>query len=150
MAGSAMVTRCTSTVINVFTAVITRPAIDADTVIAPVSVVACPSILASIGHQLTFIHIFCAVLACIMRWTLAVIGVHSVHTDATVLTVVAWTVINVVFTVWACETWKAATVIGGVSLLDTCASILAWRGAARHVEGLTVLAGVLLRAAAVE
>lgn len=48
-----------------------------------------------------------------------------------------------------CVTWEAAAVIGGVSLLDTGASVLAWWGAAWHVGGLTVLAGVLLRASAV-
>lgn len=47
------------------------------------------------------------------------------------------------------DTWQAAAVVGGVSLLDAGASILAWRGAAWHVGGLAVLAGVLLRTAAV-
>lgn len=149
MAGSTMVTGCTGTVVDVLTAVVTRPAVHTDTVVAPVCVVACASILAGIGHQLTFIHIFCAVLASVMRRTLAVIGVYSIHTDATILTVVSRTVVNVVFTVWSCKAWQAAAVIGGVSLLDTCASILARRRVAWHVEGLTVLPTVLLRAAAV-
>lgn len=47
-------------------------------------------------------------------------------------------------------TWKAAAVIGGVSLLHTGASIVARRGAAWHVGRLTVLAGVLMRTATVE
>lgn len=46
-------------------------------------------------------------------------------------------------------TWKAAAVVGGISFLDTSASILTWWGAAGHVRGLTVLASILLWAAAV-
>lgn len=48
-----------------------------------------------------------------------------------------------------CVTWQAAAVVDGVPLLDAGASVLARRGAARHVGGLAVLASVLLRAAAV-
>lgn len=126
MAGSTVVTSCTGTVVNVLTAVITSPPVDAHAVIAAVSVMACSSILARVGHQLTLIHIFCAVLTCVMRWALAIVGVHTIHTHTTILAAVAWTVINVMFTVLTCESWQAATIIGGVSLLDTGASILAW------------------------
>lgn len=38
-----------------------------------------------------------------MRWTLAVVGVHTIHTHATILAVVAWTVIDVMLTVLTCE-----------------------------------------------
>lgn len=38
-----------------------------------------------------------------MRWALAVVGVHTIHTHTTVLAVVAWTVIDVMLTVLACE-----------------------------------------------
>lgn len=48
-----------------------------------------------------------------------------------------------------CGTWQAATVVGGVSFLDAGSSVLAGRGAAGHVRGLTVLPGVVLRTAAV-
>lgn len=48
-----------------------------------------------------------------------------------------------------CSTWQAAAIIDSVSLLHAGPSVLAWRGAAWHVWGLTVLAGVLLGAAAV-
>lgn len=121
-----MVTSCTGTVVDILAAVITRPPIDADTVVAAVSVVARPSILTCVGHQLTLVHIFSAVLACVMRWALAVVGVHPVHTHTTILAVVAWTVINVVLTMLTCEAWQAAAVVSGVSLLDASASILAW------------------------
>lgn len=62
MAGSAVVTSCTGTVVDVLAAVVARPPVDTDTVVAAVSVVACSSILARIRHQLTLVHILCAVL----------------------------------------------------------------------------------------
>lgn len=37
-------------------------------------------------------------VTCVMRWTLAVVGVHTIHTHATILTAVAWTVIDVMLT----------------------------------------------------
>lgn len=126
MAGSPMIACCTGTVINVLTAVITCPTVHTDTVVASMSIMACPSILARIGHQLAFIYVFCAILSCVMRRTLAVIGVYSIHTDSTVLTVVAWAIVNVVFTVWTGEAWQTAAVISCVPLLNTCASVLAW------------------------
>lgn len=49
---------------------------------------------------------------------------------------------------YPCVTWKTGAVVGGVSLLNTGASILAWRGAAWHVRCLTVLASVLRWASA--
>lgn len=64
MAGGAMVTGGAGAVVDVFAAVVARPAVDADAVVAAVSIVARPSILASVGHQLTLIHVFCAVLTC--------------------------------------------------------------------------------------
>lgn len=126
MAGSAMVTSSAGTVVDVFAAVVTCPPIDADAVVAAVSVMARPSILACVGHQLTLVHIFCAILTCVMRWALAVIGIHTIHTHTTILAAVAWTIIDVMLTVLTGEAWQAATVVGGVSLLDTGASILAW------------------------
>lgn len=126
VAGGTMVTSRAGTVVDVLTAVVTCPPVDADAVVAAVSVVASPSVLACIGHQLTLIHIFCAVLACVMRWALAIVGVHTIHAHATILAVVAWTVIDVMLTVLTGEAWQAATVVDGVSLLDAGASILAW------------------------
>lgn len=148
VAGGAMVTGGAGAVVDVFAAVVARPAVDADAVVAAVSVVARPSILASVGHQLTLIHVFCAVLTCVMRRALAVVGVHTVHTHAAILAVVARTVVDVMLTVRTIEAWKAATIVGGVSLLHAGASILAGGGAAGHVGGLTVLAPVLERTAA--
>lgn len=149
MACSPMIARCTGTIINILTAVITRPTVHTNTVIASMGIMAGPSILTCIGHQLTFIYIFGAVLTCVMRWTLAIIGVYSIHTDSTILTVVAWAIINVVLTVRASKAWQTAAVISCVPLLNTCASVLAWRRSAWHVESFTVLTRILLRTPAV-
>lgn len=62
VAGCTMVTSCTGAVINVLAAVVTRPPVDTDAMVAAVSVMARPSVLACIGHQLTLVHIFCTVL----------------------------------------------------------------------------------------
>lgn len=62
VASSAMKASGSGAVINVFAAIVTHPPVDTDAVVAAVGVVACPSILTYIGHHLTLIHIFCAVL----------------------------------------------------------------------------------------
>lgn len=38
-----------------------------------------------------------------MRWALAVVSVHPIHTHATVLAVVTWTVIDVLLAVLPCK-----------------------------------------------
>lgn len=52
------------TVINVLAAVLTRPAIDADAVVAAMVVVAGAPVLAGVGHQLALVHVLGAVLTC--------------------------------------------------------------------------------------
>lgn len=64
MAGGTLKTGGTGTVINVLTAVLTSPAIDTHAVVATVGVVAGSAILAGVGHELTLVHILCAVLTC--------------------------------------------------------------------------------------
>lgn len=64
MAGGTLETGGTGTVINVLTAVLASPAIDTHAVVATVGVVARSTILAGVGHELTLVHIFCAVLTC--------------------------------------------------------------------------------------
>lgn len=63
MAGSPMEAHSRRTVINVLTAALTRPAIDTHTAVATQQVEAGAPIVAGIGLQLAFIHIFCAELA---------------------------------------------------------------------------------------
>lgn len=62
MAGGTVVTSCTGTVVDVLAAVVARPPVDADAVVAAMSVMASSSVLACVGHQLALIHVFCAVL----------------------------------------------------------------------------------------
>lgn len=64
MAGGPLEAGSHGAVIDVLTAVLTRPAIDADAVVAAVVVVAGAPVLAGVGHQLALIHILGAVLTC--------------------------------------------------------------------------------------
>lgn len=64
MAGGAMVASCAGTVVDVLAAVVAGPPIDTDAVVAAVCIVARPSVLTRVGHQLTLVHIFSAVLTC--------------------------------------------------------------------------------------
>lgn len=62
--GSATVTSCAGTVVDVLAAVITRPPVDTDAVVTSVRIVAGSSVLTCVWHQLTLVHILSAVLAC--------------------------------------------------------------------------------------
>lgn len=99
MTGCSTAASSIGAVINIFAAILSRPAVDTNAVISTMGVVACTTILASIWHQLTFIDIFSAVLASPLRRTLAVIGVHAIHTGASILAVVSRTIVNVLLTV---------------------------------------------------
>lgn len=96
-----------STVVNVFRAVRSAPAIDAHAHIAANKVAARSSILASVWLQATLIHILCAVLTSPLWRTLTVVGVNSVHTGSPIGTLMAWAVINVVLTVSPIKSWQA-------------------------------------------
>lgn len=63
--------RCCGTVVNVFRAVGSTPAINAHADIAAEQVAAGTSVLASVWLQATLVHIFCTVLTCgeAGRWT---------------------------------------------------------------------------------
>lgn len=64
MAGGPMEAHGRGTVINILTTALTSPAIDAHTAVATQRVKAGAPIVASIGLQLTLIHVLCAELAC--------------------------------------------------------------------------------------
>lgn len=64
MAGGPMEAHGRGTVINILTTAVTSPAIDAHTAVATQRVKAGAPIMASIGLQLTLVHILCAELAC--------------------------------------------------------------------------------------
>lgn len=44
------------------------------------------------------------IVTCVMRWALAVVGIHTIYAHTAILAVVAWTVIYVMLTVLTCET----------------------------------------------
>lgn len=148
MTGGSLVACSTGTVIYVFTAVVPRPAIHTHTLVAAVDVVTRAAILAGVGHQLAFINILCAQLTCKFWFTLAVVGVDSIYTCPSILAVMTWTVINVMVTVFPCETWHTGAFVAGLSLLDAGASIIAGRWVAGKVAAFAVLACILLRALA--
>lgn len=64
MAGGAGVTRSAGAVVDVLAAVVSGPAVHADTLVAAVGVVARAAILAGVGHQLALVDILCAELTC--------------------------------------------------------------------------------------
>lgn len=148
MTGGSMVTRGTGTVIDVFAAVVPGPAVHAHTLVAAVRVVARATILAGVGHQLALVNVFCAELTCKFWFTLAVVGVDSIHTCPSILALMTWTVVNVVVAVFPCKTWNTGAFVAGLSLLDAGASIMAGRWVAGQVAALAVLARVLLWALA--
>lgn len=101
MAGGPMEAHSRGAVINILTAALTRPAIDTHTAVATQRVEARAPVVASIGLQLTLVHILRAELACPLRRALAVVGVDTIHTCPPVETSVPWTVVHVHFTVLA-------------------------------------------------
>lgn len=80
MASSPMETHSRGTVIDVLTAALACPTIDAHTAVTTQCIEAGASIVAGVGLQLTFIHILRAELACPLRRTLTVVGVDTIHT----------------------------------------------------------------------
>lgn len=99
MTGGSVVACSTCAVIDVLTAIVSSPAVHTHTLVAAIGVVARASILAGIWHQLTLINVLCAELTCKFRFTLAVVGVHSIHTRSSILALMTRTVINVVVAV---------------------------------------------------
>lgn len=80
MAGGPMEAHGCCTVINVLTAALTSPAIDAHTAVATHCVKAGAPVVTSVGLQLTLIHVLRAELACPLGRALAVVGVDTIHT----------------------------------------------------------------------
>lgn len=80
MAGGPMEAHSRSTVVDILTAALTSPAIDAHTAVATQCVKAGAPVVASVGLQLTLIHVLCAELACPLGRALAVVGIDAIHT----------------------------------------------------------------------
>lgn len=64
MAGGPLEAGGHGAVVDVLAAVLARPAVDADAVVAAVVVVAGAPVLAGVGHQLALVNVLGAVLAC--------------------------------------------------------------------------------------
>lgn len=105
MAGGSIETDGSSAVINVLAAALSRPAVDTNACMPTLGVETGAPVVAGIGLELTFIHIFCTELTCPFWRTLAVIGVHAIHTCATIHTSVVRAVINIYLAVWSFKTW---------------------------------------------
>lgn len=115
-------------IVDVLRAVRTAPAVDTYAVVSALDVVACAAILAGIGLQMALIHIVCAVLTCPFGWALTVIGVDSIHTGASILTLMGGAIIDVNLTVCSIESWQAVTLVVEVGGRAAGALVKAGRG----------------------
>lgn len=111
------------TVVNVFTAVIPSPAIDAYTGVPSNSVEACTTIVTSIGLHETLVDILSTVLACPLRRALAIICVDTIDADPIIHAFVSRAVINIVLTIVSPEAWQTSTFVGVVTGLMAGAAV---------------------------
>lgn len=105
MAGGAVEANGDRTVINVLTAVVSSPAVNTDTGVATNGVEASTTIMAGVGLHEALIDILGTVLSCPLWRTLAVVGVYSIYTYASVHALVAWAVIHIILTVVSLKPW---------------------------------------------
>lgn len=105
MAGGTIEANGDGAVIDVLTAVISRPTVDADTGMSPDGVEASAPIMAGIWLHETLVDILSTVLPCPLWWALAIVGVDSIHTYSSIHTFVTWTVVHVFLTVVSFKPW---------------------------------------------
>ena len=96
-AGSSRQARIDSTVVLVLLTVWSDETIDTDALVASFSVSASAMVLTGIVEG-TLIHIVQTISAGVVGRTLTGVGIDTVNTDATILTNIAFTIINVYFT----------------------------------------------------
>lgn len=128
------------TVIDVLAAVISAPAVHTHAAIASVSVGAGASILTSVGLQQTLVHIFCAELPSPLRGTAAIVGIDTIHTNSSILTLMVGAVVDIPLTGAPFKTWQAVAFESEVTSLTAGASVDAGRGCTGHIRAVTVLA----------
>lgn len=92
-------------VINVLTAVISGPAIYANTGVTADGVEASTAIMAGVGLHETLVDILSTILPCPLWWALAIVSVYSINTYSSVHALVAWTVIHIILTVVPLKPW---------------------------------------------
>lgn len=92
-------------VIDVLTAVVSRPTINTDTGMTADGVEASAPVMAGIWLHETLVDILSTILPCPFWWTLAIVGVDSVYTYPPIHTFVAWAVIHIILTVVSLKPW---------------------------------------------
>lgn len=132
MACGSIKTNCCCTIIDVFAAVVSGPAVHAHTGVSPNDVEAGTTIVAGVWLHQTFIDIFCTILSCPFWRTLTVVGVDTIHTFAPIHAFMAWAVIHIILTVVSLEARQTGTLVGVVAGLPTCAPIKALRRGAGY------------------
>lgn len=131
MARGSMEADSCSTVIDVLTTALPRPAIDTDTAMPSVGIKAGAPIVTGIWLQLAFIYIFCAKLACPLWGALAVVRVNTVHTSSSIQASVLRTVVYIHLAVVPFKARQAGAVIRKLSGLVAGAPITALGGGTR-------------------
>lgn len=150
VAGGAVEANGYGTVVNVLAAVISSPAVHANAGMAANGVEARAPVMAGVGLHETLVDIFSAVLPCPFGWTLAVVGIDSIHTNSSIHALVPWTVIHIILAVVSLKTWQASALVGMVAGLSTGASIEALRRGAGQRGHLTCAPAVSRLALATE
>lgn len=105
MAGGTIEANGYGAVIDVLTAVVSRPTIYTDTGMTPDGVEASASIMAGVWLHETLVDILSTVLPCPFWWALAIVSVDSIDTYPSIHTFVAWTVIHIILTVVSLKPW---------------------------------------------
>jgi hypothetical protein len=124
VAGAAILTGTVGTLIRVEFAVHSFKSIDTDALIAALGVLAGAVVLARLGGG-ALVDILPAVLPCPVDRAVTGVGVHPVHTLASMLAKVASAVIPVHLAVSALKSYRTVTLVSVGSNLIACSSILA-------------------------
>lgn len=105
MAGGAVEANGYGAVVDVLTAVVSGPTVNADAGVTTDGVEASASIMAGVWLHETLVDILSTVLPCPFWWALAIVGVYSVHTYSSIHTLVTWTVVHIILTVVPLKPW---------------------------------------------
>lgn len=105
MAGGPIKANSYGTVIDVLTAVVSSPTINADAGMTTDGIKASTSIMAGVWLHKTLVDILSTVLPCPFWWTLAIVRVDAIHAYPSIHTLVTWTVIHIILTVVSLKPW---------------------------------------------
>lgn len=127
VAGGAIEADGYRAVVNVFAAVVARPAVHADAGVSADGVEAGAAVVTGVGLHETLVYIFRTVLTCPLRRALAIVGVHAVDAYPAVHALVTRAVIHVVLAVVSLKAWQASAFVGMVARLSAGPSVEALR-----------------------